>query len=489
MSWIAEHWRVLALLAAYGVLLYRNGRVGRARSSTVADYYVGGRSFGGVAIGISFFATYASTNSFIGNSGKSWAYGLPWLLNLAFMVFFCLVSWWWVAPRMRAATQAVGALTLPEWFGARFADRRVRGAAALIVVFASLLYMTAVFKGIGNLLEVFLGLPYGVVILLVLGVVVLYTAAGGFHSVVRTDVLQGLLLAAGSIVLFLGVSDAAGGVTAILDVPSRPGAEHLFSLDAAMPFPVLLGILFAGSVKLVIEPRQLSRFFALRDTAAARTGLAVAVLGVLVVLGLLLPIGLYARLILPADAISDTDLVVPTLLSMDIFPAWIAALLVLAMVAAAMSSLDSVLLVAASTLQRDLLSLRADSALAEATALSRTRGLVVGLCVLTAMLAWRPPGGIVELTIWSGSLYAACFLPQLLGGLFTKRGSGPVALASMCSGLVVLLAWPLSPFEGRVHEVFPALATSLTVFAIGALRRAPAGAGSSGASAGSAGDA
>jgi len=459
--------------------------VGRARSSTVADYYVGGRSFGGVAIGISFFATYASTNSFIGNSGKSWSYGLPWLFNLGFMVLFCLLSWWWVAPRMRAATQALGSLTLPEWFGARFDDQRVRGAAALIVVFASLLYMTAVFKGIGNLLEVFLGLPYGVVIVLVLLVVVLYTAAGGFHSVVRTDVLQGLLLATGSIVLFAGVTRAAGGVGAILDVPSRPGAEHLFSLDAAMPFPVLLGILFAGSVKLVVEPRQLSRFFALRDTAAARTGVSVAVLGVLVVLGLLLPIGLYARLILPAEAISDTDLVVPTLLSLDIFDPWVAALLVLAMVAAAMSSLDSVLLVAASTLQRDLLSLRAPGEVSEAFALSRTRALVVGLCVLTAALAWRPPGGIVELTIWSGSLYASCFLPPLLGGLFSRRGDGPVALASMLSGLLVLLAWPRLPLADRAHEVFPALASSLCVFVLGSLSRAPVSAGSARVSAAS----
>ena len=474
MDWLGEHWRVLLLLLAYGGVLLVNGRVGRARSANVSEYYVGGRNFGGVALGISFYATFASTNSFIGNSGKSWAYGLPWLLNLAFMLVFCALSWWLVAPRLRAATKGLSALTLPEWFGRRFGDDLVRRAAAVIVVFASLLYMTAVFKGVGNLLGVFLDLPYGAVIVLVLLVVVFYTAAGGFHSVVRTDVLQGLLLAVGSVVLFAGVTRAAGGVGAILEVPSTPGAEHLFDLNAAMPFPVLLGILFAGSVKLVVEPRQLSRFFALRDDGAARTGLAVAVLGVLLVLGLLLPIGLYARLILPAEQITDTDLIVPTLLAMDLFPAWIASMLVLAMVAAAMSSLDSVLLVAASTLDRDVLGLR-DGA-GDAGAVQRTRWLVIGLCALTAVLAWRPPGGIVELTIWSGSLYASCFLPVLLGGLFTGRGDGPTALAAMVAGLVALLSWPFTPGDAVLHEVFPALTASALMFLVlGLNRRAPIG--------------
>ncbi|MEE4299147.1 MAG: hypothetical protein V2J24_06870 [Pseudomonadales bacterium] len=470
--WPAEHWRVLLLLLLYGAVLFVNGRAGRARSSSVSEYYVGGRRFGGIALGISFYATYASTNSFIGNAGKSWSYGLPWLLNLAFMLLFCALSWWWIAPRLRQATAAHAALTLPEWFGRRFADDRVRRLAALIVVFASLLYMTAVFKGVGNLLEVFLAVPYGAVIVLVLLVVVFYTAAGGFHSVVRTDVFQGLLLAAGSVVLFLGVTGAAGGVASILDVPTRPGAEGLFDLDAAMPFPVLLGILFAGSVKLLVEPRQLSRFFALRDTSATRQGLVVAVLGVLLVLGLLLPIGLYARMILPAEAIGDTDLVVPTLLAMDIFPPWIAALLVLAMVAAAMSSLDSVLLVAASTLDRDVLALRVGDG--DARAVRRTRGLVIGLCALTAMLAWRPPAGIVELTIWSGSLYAACFLPTLLGGLFLGRGDGVTALVAMLGGLAVLLAWRFTSGDRVVHEVFPALATSTVLFLLCARVRPPA---------------
>ncbi|HSG91602.1 MAG TPA: hypothetical protein VLA56_20455, partial [Pseudomonadales bacterium] len=156
---------------------------------------------------------------------------------------------------------------------------------------------------------------------------------------------------------------------------------------------------------------------------------------------------------------------VPSLLIAGVFPQWVSSVLVLAMVAAAMSSLDSVLLVAASTLNRDLIGAR--RAQTDRHAVRRTRGLVIALCALTAALAWRPPGGIVELTIWSGSLYAACFLPVLLGGLFTRRGDAPVALVSMLLGLATLLVWPFTPGDAVVHEVFPALGASTLAFALG----------------------
>ena len=126
MDWLGEHWRVLLLLFAYGGVLLVNGRVGRARSANVTEYYVGGRNFGGLALGISFTLPMRAR---IPSSATRARAGLwpPWLLNLAFMLLFCAVSWWWVAPRV-SATEGLGAPTLPEWFGRRFGDDRVRRA-------------------------------------------------------------------------------------------------------------------------------------------------------------------------------------------------------------------------------------------------------------------------------------------------------------------------------------------------------------------------
>jgi SSS family transporter len=462
VDWIADHWFVLALFLAYSLVLLHNGLVGTQRTENVRDYYVGGRNMGGVAIGISFYATYASTNSFIGNAGQGYTYGLPWLLMVAFMFMFAIISWTWIAPRLREFTGNWDSVTLPDFFAVRFDSNITRVFAAIVVVFGSVLYMTAIFKGIGNLFEVIFEIPYQAAILIVLSIVMLYTASGGFISVVRTDVVQGVLMLLGALIVFGVVTYNAGGIGTIMDVQdlSEAGA-NLFSWDAAMPFPVLLGVLLAGSMKLLVEPRQLSRFFALKDQKSIRQGIWVSVVGIVVIQLCLLPIGIYAHLFL--SNVTDTDLIMPMLLASSMFPDYLAAFLVLAMLAAAMSSLDSVLLVAASTLERDVVSMALPS-LSERSNLNLTRVLVVVVAALTAMIALNPPGGVIQMTIFSGSIYTVCFFPALILGLHWRRGTGTSVVASMVTGLLTLLIWIATDLNDIVHEIFPALLVSLVVY-------------------------
>ena len=115
-------------------------------------------------------------------------------------------------------TEQLGSLTIPDFFGFRVGSPAARVLAALVVLFSSVFYMTAVFKGVGNTLEVFLGIPYWSAILLVFVIVSLYTAAGGFLSVVRTDVVQGSMLVVAALVLFTGIVSAAGGPGSVTQV-------------------------------------------------------------------------------------------------------------------------------------------------------------------------------------------------------------------------------------------------------------------------------
>ena len=75
-----------------------------------------------------------------------------------------------------------------------------------------------------------------------------------------------------------------------------------------------------------------------------------------------------------------------------------------------------------------------------------------------------PPGDIIEITIFSGSLYAVCFFPALLFGLHWLRGSASAVLASMTLGVVVLIGWLLLGWGAHVHEVFPALLVSCMTY-------------------------
>ncbi|MDX1384901.1 MAG: sodium:solute symporter family protein, partial [Thermoanaerobaculia bacterium] len=403
--WLADHWLMLVLLAGYLVVLIVHARQGSRETRGLADYFVGGRRLGGFAIGISFFATYSSTNTFLGFSGRSYSWGAPWLLLIAFAVVLSWCAWTFVAPRLRDVTERLGSVTVPDFIGFRFQSPAARLLAALIVLFSSFIYMTAVFKGIGNLLEAMLELPYPAAIGLVWIIVTLYTAVGGFHSVVRTDVTQGLLMVLAAALLFLGTVRAAGGPTVLADLAADDETGHLFTWGGGVPVALLLGTLFATTVKFVVEPRQLSRFYALADPGATRVGVWVSTLSFLVVFSLLAPIGLYAHRIL-AGPIVDTDRVVPELLTLpDLFGAPTQAFLFLAILSAALSSLDSVLLVVASTFHRDVwqLALRSRQ-LSEAASVRHTRFWVAFFALVTAVIALRPPAGIIELTAFSGAL-------------------------------------------------------------------------------------
>jgi SSS family transporter len=467
---LRTYWPVHLLLLLYTAVLMHHAWSGKRATKGLADYYVGGRGLGGIALGLSFFATYSSTNSFVGFSGQSYDWGISWLLLAPMAVGFSFAAWHWVAPRLRRFTEELGSLTIPDFIGFRFDSPGARVAAATIVVFASLFYMTAVFKGIGGLVQAFLGIPYGAAIVIVFFIVMGYTMVGGFISVVKTDGVQGVVMIFAAVLLFAGTVRAAGGFGVLVQLRDAPETAHLFEWSGAQPFVFTLGVLMAGTVKFVTEPRQLSRFYALESERARRTGTWVSTASFALVYSLLVPIGLYARAIIP-EGVTETDQVTPLLLTRaDVFGPGVAAFLLLAMVAAAMSSLDSVLLVVAATTERDIVGVLR-GAVAESAELARTRIWVAVFALLTALVALRPPGGIVALTVLSGALYAACFVPALLMGLFWRRGDGVAVLASIAAGVLVLLIWPRFPIAATVHQIFPAVLASVSAYAALSWRR------------------
>ena len=469
MTWIAQHWLGLLLLTAYTGALFYNAYLGSRASRGMVGYYVGNREMSGVVVGISFFATFASTNTYIGHAGKAYEYGVAWFTMAILLVIFSWISWRWIGPPLRRFASQWDALTIPDFLGARYIVSQSKTSghpllqiSATVIVFASLLYLLAIFKGAGHLFQIFFEVPYEIGVGLTLVIVVLYTSVGGFVSVVRTDVLQGTLMLLGSIVIFYFVTRAAGGVSSITTLPSMPDKQFLFELNGGIPFAVLLGVSLSGSLKLLTDPRQLSRFYALKDEAEVRRGKWIATLGLAIILSCLFPVGIYAHLIL--SEVTDTDLIVPTLVNdPSVFPLWATDFLIVSILAAAMSSMDSVLLVAASTLYKNVVAPFKKAS----RELLWTRTAVIGFSVVAALLALNPPGDIVEITIFSGSLYAVCFFPAVVFGLYWKKGSARAVLWSMAVGVSTLISWLATDLREGLHEVFPALLLStLTYYAL-----------------------
>ena len=291
MSWFVEHWIASSLLVIYVSVLFYNAYVGNKAATGVGGYYVGNRQLGGTVVGISFFATFASTNTFIGHAGKGYDYGVAWFTMAVLLVIFSWMSWRWIGPPLRRFAAAWDALTIPDYIRGRIlghtpdAERHpLLLLSASVIVFASILYLLAIFKGAGHLFQIFLGVPYEVAVGVTLLVVVLYTSIGGFVSVVRTDAIQGVLMLIGAMTIFYFVTQAAGGITSVSQLTDMPTKEHLFDLNGAVPFAVLLGVSLSGALKLIVDPRQLSRFYGLKSDAEVKRGMWIAVLGMTLIL-------------------------------------------------------------------------------------------------------------------------------------------------------------------------------------------------------------
>ena len=473
MSWFVEHWIASSLLVIYVSVLFYNAYVGNKAATGVGGYYVGNRQLGGTVVGISFFATFASTNTFIGHAGKGYDYGVAWFTMAVLLVIFSWMSWRWIGPPLRRFAAAWDALTIPDYIRGRIlgdnpdAERHpLLLLSASVIVFASILYLLAIFKGAGHLFQIFLGVPYEVAVGVTLLVVVLYTSIGGFVSVVRTDAIQGVLMLIGAMTIFYFVTKAAGGITSVGQLTDMPGKEYLFDLNGAVPFAVLLGVSLSGALKLIVDPRQLSRFYGLKSDAEVKRGMWIAVLGMTLILACMFPIGLYAHLIL--ENVTDTDLIIPRLVNDPaIFPFWVTDLLIVSIVSAAMSSMDSVLLVASSTLYKNII---APFKTIE-NEVRWSRGAVIAFACISAFMALNPPGDIVGITIFSGSLYAVCFFPPVVFGLYGRVASAKTTLVSMILGMSTLILWITLGLSALLHEVFPALLLSSLIYQLGSVQK------------------
>ena len=464
----------------YLAMLAWHGWLGKRRTRGLDDFLVGGRRMGGVVIGLSFYATFVSSVTFVGHAGRSYAFGLSWwLICVVVFTSMVLVSWFVIAPPFTRRARELGALTVPDFLGFQYESLLLRRLAGGVVVIASLAYMVAVYEGATRLLGVLLDLDPGLVTMIIFVVVTAYTLAGGFHSVVATDAVQGVILLAGGMLLPLSMVVREGGVTALLGkvqlaMPSVLEWQPQGALAGDVTVGTLVGLALGVGLKIIVEPRQLSRFYGLADDEQLRRGRWIAPAMLFVTYLVMLPVGFLAHaFVTPAElgggsGSALTDNVIPHLLGakVNLLGPVAGAFFLTGLVAAAMSSIDSVLLVAASSADHDLVAPgRADGG----AGVRRTRVWVFLLSAVAAVLSLILDQGITEMSSFSGSLYAACFLPSLIVGLFWKRLGRTAALLALVTGFATTLGWFILKQTGglgdlgKVHEVYVGVACSHVV--------------------------
>jgi sodium/pantothenate symporter len=242
MDWLRAHAIPMTFVGAYLVLLAWHGWQGRRRSRSLDDYLVGGRKLGGVVIALSYYATFVSSATFVGHAGNSFTRGPAWWATCV-VVFGVMVvlAWFVIAPPFVRQAREYGSLTVPDFLGYRYGSPALRRLAGLVVVAASLLYMVAVYDGAVRLLEGLLDAEQELIVAGVFLVVTAYTFAGGFHSVVATDAVQGVILFTAALLLPLAMIVHAGGIEPLLSAvrASKPTA---LDWTGEMPLVTMIGL-------------------------------------------------------------------------------------------------------------------------------------------------------------------------------------------------------------------------------------------------------
>jgi sodium/proline symporter len=431
----------LAVLIVIGVSAAR-------RMKELDDFVLGGRRIGALAAAISERASGESSWFLLGLPGAAYAAGFTTFWSVIGIAFGIFCSWVFLAVPLRRQTEKYGALTIPDYFEARFGDstHSLRIISMLIIIFFYTIYVAAQFVGGGKLLNAAFDLDPTWGLVITAAIVMLYTLLGGFLAVVWTDVVQGIMMAVVAFVLpIVGVVELGGPAAVIRGLqPLGSGflAMNAGETGAAFLFGVMLGGLSWG-LGYLGQPHLLTRYMAIRSAGQLRRGTLIAMVWVLVAYWGAAMIG-----IVGADtfgqSLADQEQVMP-LLARYLLPGWLAGLMLAGAIAAMMSTADSQLIIVTSSVVEDVYVklLRFKSSPRRLVFLSRMATILVSAFAL--LMAFRNVDLIFDLVSYAWAGLGASFGPPLLLSLRWKKTTAAGAIAGMLAGTVSNIVWENTP--------------------------------------------
>lgn len=485
-EYLSKNFVILVLMFVYVVFSLWIGYYFKNKATKgVSEYYVAKREIPGWVVSLAFYSTFISTNTYIGQAGAAFKFGLTWIWQAVIWTIFCIISWHVLGPRLRNQTARLGSVTLPDYFDYRYQSsmsRNIRVLAAVIIVFSTIWYMVAIAKGCAHLLDSILGIPYWAGAFGVIFLTALYTIWGGMYSVLWTDAMQGIIMFFVAIIMaavpFLFVGDfnavfEAMRTTTHLTAAGKPLGSGLMEFGALVAPAYVMGIAAAVGIKQVAEPRCLIRFYSIKDKAAMKT--AMLWTPILMGVSLICVFGLGAFVHAMVDnkeaamLMKSTDKVIGFMLD-KYNNSWVSGICIIGLFAAGMSSLASVTLIVGTACVQDIRNTLGKPLNASQTIVWTKIAMFV-YCVLVFVVTIKPPAGIVELTAFSGAIFGASYFPAVYGGLYWRWGTGHGAFWSMLVGLVACVVWRYFirfSVAGMkdIHEIFPAFIISILVFIV-----------------------
>ncbi len=455
--------------AVYLVVLMVIGILGEIRFSRgYEDFVTAGKSLGAWVTAISAAASAESAWLILGLSGLGYKLGFA-----AFWVALGGVLGYWFNARfimlpLKRESDHLGSLTLSDYIEHKLGDRGhlLRVLSALVITVFMTAYVVAQFTGAGKQLEGMGLTSYTTGVWIGAVVIALYVLMGGYAAVSYTDMLQGLLMATVLVIFPVWGMVLAGGPGQVWRIAESLGLTHLwgphaFALGA-------LGAILAEALGIAFGypgmPHVVIRYFTVRNEREARRAAWIAIVwSVLAYFGAV-SLGIVARVLVETGQMpqpADPEKALAVFTATFLHPV-LAGVILAAVTAAIMSTADSQLIYASTTLVNDLYLAFTGKRMASRKLVWTTRSVIALLAAVALAFALMDVRFIYRFVLYAWSALGAAFSPIVIFSLYDRKFNRFGALAALIAGPVFTVLWRDGLGRpGGVYELFVAFPVSL----------------------------
>lgn len=468
--------QILIVMVIYmGGLIFWGFYQGR-KVKTGSDFAIAGRKLPGWVAALSERATGESSWALLGLPGAAYATGLLEIWTAIGCVAGVILAWVVLAWRLRDGAEKYKADTFTDYIAKRHGEtgKWIRLAGSFTIVFFFFFYVGAQFLGGGKTLENLFGIRQIVGMLIIVGLVVPYTIYGGFRSVTYTDVIQAIVMIitliitpiagiiylsdlpesavfAGSISEALntageGYNSMAGDSVLNTNTPLYDALKNWFPASPELIRGLGAGITIAGAFSWFFgylggQPQLSMRFMAIRDAGQAKKARNIGVAWTIVAYIGALMIGWLGIAFFGPQGLADQETVLPEVLT-TVFHPVIAGILITGVLAAIISTANSLLILSATELSENIIKPMRKGNISNKGALTQSRIVTAVLSVIALLLAMLSPSNLIYTIVgyvWAG--IGSTFSVVILLSLFWKSYSGIPALLTILSGLIFTIIW------------------------------------------------
>jgi sodium/proline symporter len=379
-----------------------------------------------------------------------------------------------MAKRLRLYSEQLDdAVTLPTYLQRRFADNTpwLKSIASLSIILFFLFYVGSGLIAGGKLFNEVFGFDYHIAVFVSVALILFYTLFGGFLAVSWTDVFQGLLMLLALVCVPVLVISQTGGLdefTAKINLKNPQLLDAFTDVNGnALGWMAIISAMGWG-LGYFGQPHILARFMAIRSASETGQAASIGVIWAFLCYLLAILVGLSGLAYLP-EVIADSEKVFIALTGL-IFHPLIAGILLAAILAAIMSTVDSQLLVCSSSLAEDLYPLVSKKSLSPEQRLQVGRVAVVVLALMATLLAMNPDSKVLDVVSYAWAGLGASLGPAILISLYWRKMTARGALAGVFVGGATVIIWP--QFEGGIFELYslvPGFGISALAVVVGSL--------------------